>query len=142
MTEDEKQLNLLSIFYFIVGGLAALGACIPFIHLAIGIAMVSGAIPAPQNGPPIPPALGWFFIGIALLIIVLGWVYAVCMVLAGLRLRRRRGYVFCMVMAGLTCASVPVGTCLGVFTFVVLARPAVKLLFQGRKARIPDMGFV
>jgi hypothetical protein len=39
-----------------------------------------------------------------------------------------------MVIAIITCLSVPLGTALGVFTLIVLARPSVKQLFERRTA--------
>jgi hypothetical protein len=81
-----------------------------------------------------PQVMGWLFIGGASLFIVLGWSYSIGMVIAGLRLRQRRAYIYCIIMAALSCASVPFGTCLGVFTIIVLVRPSVKQLFEKQKA--------
>jgi hypothetical protein len=133
--EDDEQLKLLSIFHYILGGLSALMACFPLIHLAVGIAIVTNQLPGQQNGNPPPQAFGWFFIVIASAIIIIGWAYAICLIVAGWQLRRRRAYVYCLVMAALSCALVPLGTCLGVFTLVVLQRPSVKVLFQREKKR-------
>jgi hypothetical protein len=47
-------------------------------------------------------------------------------------LRRRR--TFSLVVAGINCASFPFGTVLGVFTFIVLARPSVRALYPPRGA--------
>ena len=58
---------------------------------------------------------------------------AVLMIMTGLNLQRRKGHTFCQVVAGLTCLSIPLGTILGVFTFIVLNRPEVKVMF-GRTA--------
>jgi hypothetical protein len=52
----------------------------------------------------------------------------VMMTAASLGTRRRR--TLCLVTAGLTCASFPLGTALGIFTFIVLSRPTVKTLFE------------
>jgi hypothetical protein len=235
MTNDAEHLRLLSIFHYVVGGLSALCACFPFIHLAIGIGIVSGAfnelrkgspgydlrlmstvndvngIPTEgknliivaavnrvlhfrifdgdgkvvvdtdekrlteqarpiedlrkqleslwpphvlttsergrlitavtsivgQTSSPPPEFIGWFFIVLATTFIIFGWIYAICMLAAGRLLWRRRGYTFCLAMAGLSCANMPLGTCLGVFTLVVLLRPSVKVLFEGEKS-VPE----
>lgn len=55
---------------------------------------------------------------------------------AGRSLSRRRHYVFCLVAAGLACLSFPLGTALGVFTFMVLQRPSVKALFGPSPAAV------
>ena len=46
------------------------------------------------------------------------------------RLRQRRSRVLCLVVAAIDCISIPFGTLLGVFTFVVLARPTVMRMFE------------
>lgn len=45
-------------------------------------------------------------------------------------LRLRKNYVFCQVVAGLSCVDIPYGTALGVTTLVVLGRPSVRDLFE------------
>lgn len=35
-----------------------------------------------------------------------------------------------MVVAGVSCLSIPLGTALGVFTFIVLSRPSIVRLFE------------
>ena len=37
--EDVKQLELLSIFHYILAGITALFSCMPIFHLVIGLAM-------------------------------------------------------------------------------------------------------
>lgn len=132
MNRDLEHLDLLAIFHYVLGGMTALGACIPFVHVAIGLAMVGGAFPA-QNGPP--PALGWIFVGVGSLIIVLGWTLAVLIIVAGRRLKARRSRTFCFVIAALCCTMMPFGTVLGVFTIIVLSRDSVKALFEGNAGK-------
>ena len=40
MNQDQEHLRLLSIFYYVCAGLTALFACIPIIHLVLGLMMV------------------------------------------------------------------------------------------------------
>ena len=126
---DQDHLRLLSIFHYIVSGLAAFFACIPFIHLAIGLFMIL----APQKFGPgnnQPPAfIGWFFVGIASFFILVGWTFAVLVLIAGRFIARRKHYQFCFVAACVECIFMPFGTVLGVFTILVLNRPTVKELF-------------
>jgi hypothetical protein len=51
-------------------------------------------------------------------------------VAAGYFLSLRKYYTFCLVMAGIECLFMPVGTVLGVFTIIVLMRPTVKAMFE------------
>ena len=59
-----------------------------------------------------------------------GWTAAVLLAWSGRCLAQRRRYIFCMVMAAIACLFVPLGTVLGVFTIVVLAKPEVKATFD------------
>ena len=52
--------------------------------------------------------------------------------LAGRFIALRRHRMFCLVIAGLICLWVPLGTALGVYTFVILTRPGVIEWFGGR----------
>ena len=128
MKEDEQYLKLLSVFHYVVGGLAACFACIPIIHLSIGIAMLVGAI------DDAPEFVGAFLVVIAMFAMLVGWTLAVCIIVAGRCLAKRKRYMFCLVMAAISCVFMPFGTVLGVFTIIVLMRPSVKELFAVNKA--------
>jgi len=123
MNQDEQYLKLLSIFHYVVGGLAALFACMPIIHLSIGIAMLVGAI------DDAPAFIGLMFVVMAVLFIAFGWTLAVCLIVAGRCLAKRKRYIFCLVIAAISCMFMPFGTVLGIFTIIVLMRPSVKELF-------------
>ncbi len=125
MNQDEEHLRLLSIFHYVAGGITGFFACFPFIHLIIGIAMLAGAFGG--DGPP--AFMGLLFVMMALIFITGGWTLAICMIVSGRRLGQRRSYKFCFVIACISCAFMPFGTVLGVFTIIVLVRPTVKELF-------------
>jgi hypothetical protein len=128
MNQDEQYLSLLSVFHYVVGGLVAFFACIPFIHLILGIAMLVGAF---NDGPP--SVVGLIFVLTAMLFITAGWTLAICIVIAGRCLAKRKHYMFCLVIAAISCTFMPFGTVLGVFTIIVLMRPSVKELFTASK---------
>ena len=131
MDDDAQNLKLLSIFHYVVGGITAAVGCFPIIHLAIGIAVLSGRF-SPKSGAPAADALmGWLFTGIAGTMIVAMWSLAIVIVCAGRFLQKRRRRTFCLVVAGLECMLMPFGTVLGVFTILVLMRPSVCRLFEG-----------
>lgn len=58
------------------------------------------------------------------------WLYAALLIVTGRSLQKRRRILFCQVIAGLSCIMIPIGTVLGIFTIVVLQRPAVAAAFQ------------
>ena len=137
MNQDLEHLRLLSIFHYVVAGIAGLVACFPIFHLGIGLVMVFSPDSFDhrrQGDAEMLRVMGAIFAAVAGAMILLGWSFAVCVVLAGRNLARRRRYTFCLVMAGLLCMFMPFGTVLGVFTILVLMRPSVKGLFEGQAA--------
>ena len=124
---DNEHLKLLSIFHYIVSGIAALCACIPFIHLALGLFLIIA--PGRVTGNEPPAFVGWFFITLASFFILVGWAFAVLVLIAGRCIAQRRHHTFCFVMGCVECLFMPFGTVLGVFTIFVLIRPSVKELF-------------
>jgi hypothetical protein len=121
---DREHLKLLSIFYYVLGGLSALGALVPIIHLVIGIGLLTAALDGSHGGPP--AFFGAFFIIIALFVMLTSAVTAVLEFLEGWFLSQHRHHTFCVVVAAISCIGVPLGTILGVFTLIVLMRPSVK----------------
>ncbi|HTU24703.1 MAG TPA: hypothetical protein VMF30_04870 [Pirellulales bacterium] len=128
MDQDQEHLRLLAISHRIVGGLLGLAACLPLIHLALGIALVTGRINAAHR--PDSVIGGILFIVFGILAIAIGWTLAVLVLLTGRWLSERRRYNFCLVVAAVECMFMPIGTVLGVLTLVVLLRPSVKALFD------------
>jgi len=129
MNDDQQHLRLLSIFHYVVAGFAAVFACLPLIHLAIGIAFLTGKIDGAHDPENAGRLVGGFLVGIASVFLLLGWTLVGLLVLAGRSLARHRRYTLCLVMAAISCAFMPFGTVLGVFTLIVLLRPGVKELF-------------
>ncbi len=126
MNEDGQYLKLLSVFHYVVGGMAAFFACMFLFHFCIGVAMLTGAI---DNAPIF---VGLMFVIMATVAITFGWTLAVCIIIAGRCLAKRKRYMFCLVMAAISCIFMPFGTVLGVFTIIVLMRPLVKELFAAK----------
>ncbi|HXU31101.1 MAG TPA: hypothetical protein VN851_11035 [Thermoanaerobaculia bacterium] len=129
MNHDREHLRLLSIFHYVVAGFAAMFACLPLVHLAIGLAFLSGKIEGTQGPDDGGRLVGGVLVALASVFLLLGWTLVALLVLAGRSLARHRRYTFCLVMAAISCAFMPFGTVLGVFTLIVLLRPGVKELF-------------
>ncbi len=126
MSQDSEHLKLLAIFHYVVAGMTALFACIPFIHFFMGLALVTGAF---GSTDPEARPVGIGLMVIAGLFILAGWTLAVLIAYAGRSLQTRRRYTYCLVMGGIECIFMPVGTVLGVFTIIVLMRDSAKELF-------------
>lgn len=128
MSQDEKQLRLLSIFHYVVGGLAGLFVLYPVIMFVMILPYIGMMMPEPSRG--IPDPFGWLYALMGAVIILAGLAMAASIILAGRFLTRRTHYTYCLVIAGFECMFMPFGTVLGVFTIVVLMRESVKPLFQ------------
>ena len=126
MSQDSEHLKLLAIFHYVVAGMAALVACIPFLHFFMGLAFATGAFS--DTGPEAKP-IGLVMMAIAGFFILAGWTLAALIAFAGRSLQTRKRYTFCLVMGGVECIFMPFGTVLGVFTIIVLSRDSVKSLF-------------
>jgi hypothetical protein len=138
MDQDDQHLQLLSIFHYVVGGLAALFALFPVIHLAMGIGMATGAFPAESSEEAeMLRWMGGLFTCFAGAFILGFLALAGCVIAAGVFLARRVRYTFCLVAAGVECVFMPFGTVLGVFTLIVLLRDSVKAKFGAAPPRPP-----
>lgn len=128
---DLAPLKTLAICHYVWGGLLLLMGTCPVSHLIFGIVMVNGSsfFPPGSGGPP-PPEMGWFVIIFASIIIIFGWTLGLCTIYSGRCLHRQSHRLFSLIMAGINCIHVPLGTTLGVFTFIVLNRPSVKAMYN------------
>lgn len=130
---DAEHLRVLMICHYVLAGLSVLG--IGF--LALHYLMMSTVFNSPEvwkdvkGGPP-PAQLfavfKWFYLFGAVMVIghgVLNLISAGC-------LKARRHRTFSLVVSGLNCIFMPIGTTLGVFTFIVLLRDSVKELYDAQ----------
>src|SRR6185369_18092886 len=122
MNDDEQHLRWLSIGNYVASGMVALFACIPIIHVTIGIALILN----PPKGDPDAwiPGLVLALVGGAFMLA--GWSLAAAILTAGRSIAARKRYTFCIVVAAIACAFAPFGTALGVLSLIVLLRPSVK----------------
>jgi hypothetical protein len=127
---DEEHLKLLAVFHYVLAALVGLFACLPLLHVGMGIMMVAkpGVFNEGQNSPP-PAWAGYIFIAIGAFLCTLGWATAVCTFLSGRFLAKRKKRLFSFVMAAVMCMFAPFGTVLGVFTIIVLSRESVQRLY-------------
>jgi len=134
VNQDLEHIKLLAIFHYVVAGMTALFACIPFLHFFMGLALTTGAFP---DTDPEAQTVGVFIMVFAGLFIFAGWTLAALIAFAGRNLQKRTRYIYCLVMAGVECIFMPFGTVLGVFTIIVLMRDTVKEIFGRPTAPLP-----
>jgi len=122
MNRDTEHLRLLAIFHYVAAGLAAFFSFFPLLYATIGgIFVFVSRHGTPKPGEELPPEfVGWIFVGLGLVLFLLGIAMAICILIAGRCLSARRGYSFALVVACIECLFIPFGTILGVFTIVAL----------------------
>jgi hypothetical protein len=135
MNQETEHLRLLAIFHYIVAGLAALFSFFPLLYSVVGGFLLYAAHhPMPSNQEPPPAFLGWIFIVLGALFFLVGITMAICILITGRCLSRRKRYSFALVTACIECLFIPFGTILGVFTIIALSRESVKALFSTASA--------
>lgn len=140
---DADHLRLLSIFSFISAGLALVGVLFLLFHYSMMHMVMSNPQMWQQPGrPAVPPpfdprqffaAFIWFYLVFG----AWGVVMSLLNVVAGFALRAHKHRTFTLVVAGLNCLRVPLGTTLAVFTFIVLLRDSVRELYEAEALRPP-----
>src|SRR5438067_5517053 len=140
MNQGTDHLRLLAIFHYVVAGLAALFSFFPILYTIIGSIFIFAARHGtPKPGEELPPEfLGWIFIVLGSFLFFLGIAMAICILIAGRCLSRRKCYSFALVIACIECLFVPFGTILGAFTIVALSRESVRELFPTASMQPPS----
>jgi hypothetical protein len=123
------QVRLLGIFHFVVAAFSGLFSLLPSLYVLMGAWMLRGGFPQAPQAPPPPEIVGWAMIAMGSFLMLLGFAFTALLAVAGRFLLVHRHWTFCVVVAAIACAAFPVGTALGVFTILVLARPEVKAAF-------------
>jgi len=139
---DADHLKLLVVFHCVGAGLAVLAMGFLALHFAIMHTMIAelAAHPPPTKAgaPPFHPDhffafFKWFYLlagGFLVISAVLNLVSARC-------IDQRKHRTFSLLVAGLNCIHIPLGTVLGVFTFITLLRGSVEELYASRAGSTP-----
>jgi len=126
---DDENLRLLRIGYYISAGLTAFASVLILLYTFFFSFIFMQASRSSGTGG-VPPSVGRVIAVLGILFVFLVVGFAVLQFLTGQRLKERRSRKFCMVIAAITCLSIPYGTFLGVCTFLVLLRPTVQRSFE------------
>lgn len=135
---DADHLKLIGIFHLVLAGLTLLALGFLFLHwlfihmIITNPEMMKGA----KHGPPpeqVFAILQWIYCIIGSCIVTAG----VLNLISGWCILKRRARVFSLIVAGLDCAVIPIGTTLGVFTFIVLLRDSVREVYEAEQSPPP-----
>jgi len=144
MMKDAEHLKLLSVFHFVLGGLSVLGILFGGFYIFMGTLMAdliakspASSAPGAPPSPGMPAEVKWIFIGYGVAIMLVCLCAMIGHLLCGKYLLARKNRTFCLVVGGLSCLMLPLGTVLGIFTILVLMRPSVGALFDGPKNDLP-----
>jgi hypothetical protein len=133
---DVDHIKLIMVFSYIWGGLVAFFSLFGLIYVFMGLMFVQGGstmfpTTGPSGGPGAPPpAFGWIFIVMGVLFVLFFLTVGGLNLYSARCMQHRKHRVFSLVIAGINCMSFPLGTVLGVFTFMVLLRESVSRMYQ------------
>lgn len=126
---DESNLKLISILFYVWAFLHACAGIVGVLFIAAGTFLtVMPRLVQEQNGN-LPPWFGAVFTGIGIFVFILIEAGAALMFFVGRNISRRTHHTYCMIMAGFSCLSIPLGTALGIFTIITLQKPSVRAMF-------------
>ncbi len=118
--QDNEHIKLLSVFHYVMGGLAILGILFLCLHYCLFRTVIGHA----GLGGEARGFLG-VFVWLYLLMGLVFLAAAIGNFLSASYMRQRKNRAFSLVVAGVNCLQVPLGTVLGVFTIIVLMRGSV-----------------
>lgn len=148
---------MLSFFFYISGIITAVFASFLLLHVAMfgGMAAIPDSAwnqpakssppatqptvtltptPTPKPSEAPPRIMFAIFAGIAGMIMFIGWTIGGLTIYAGRCIKKRKNYVFVIVISALKCIFVPYGTLLGVLSLIVLSKPHIRSLFYSTAA--------
>ena len=132
--EIKKNLTLLAIFHYILGGFCIFFGLLPLIHITLGILALTGVMPIEsekgQADERAATIFGIMFLVMGSIFFILAQTLAILILTNGGRLKKQRRYVLTLVTAALECMMFPLGTILGIFTIIIMTKPQAKALFE------------
>ncbi len=120
--QDQEHLRLLSFAYYFQAGMTAFFGLFGILYAVLGLFVA--LVPRSTTTQDDPRMAGYIFGAIGIAFVLFAALITTTEFLVARYLKRREHHTFCLVIAGLNCLWIPIGTALGVCTFLVLQRPA------------------
>ena len=120
----EKHVNLLGILWIAYGALTLFGGFVTFFVL-LGVSFI------PDISYEAPVILRTVGVGVALFLFILG----IPKIIAGIGLMKRKewGRILALIVAFLSILSLPLGTALAIYSFVILVKDESIQLFKSQE---------
>lgn len=137
LSQAEGHLKILRVFQYVYAGLTLLGIGFLVLHYFIMNIMMKSmpeeaTTPADGSEPPPMPdfdqimdVMIWGYIAGAIVLLLIGLVNLLSANFMG----QRKNRLFSIIVAGINCLNIPLGTILGIFTIVFLTKPAAQTLY-------------
>lgn len=124
-SNDEQYLLLLAIFHYVMAGFMSLNVMVLLLQLFL-FNQIYDMGTQPPNVPDVRLLMSIFIlISVGMLLMV-----TILELIAARSIQTRSRHKLCIVVAGINCLFMPLGTILGVFTLIVLLRPSVQTMFE------------
>ena len=157
MNNDLSHLKTLAVLHYVWAGLQLFSSMFFIIYIVMGVAftqidpddferqdgfgnqagdkefedMFNRAEKNKETAENFKNTFGGIFICLGVGGLLLGVAMGTFNIMVGRNLASQKGKTFCYVISAINCLSIPLGTALGIFTFVVLGRPSVTAMFDG-----------
>jgi formate-dependent nitrite reductase membrane component NrfD len=126
-TPFETQINTLAVFHYLLSVPIGLMSLLSLPLVFAGLNLMRGEHSELDQAAFFSGAT---FLVWAAIIAISALGMAVCLLLGGLYLTKRRHHPFCLAVAGVSCLFVPLGTALGIATILFLTRDTTKEMFD------------
>jgi len=125
-----RNLSTLSILHYVYGGLTCFTGLAMLVFVGMGTFLQSDFV-AERSNDPEAGVVGGVFQALGWGLFALMEVWGVLILLSGRWIAQRRNRTGSLVIAGFCCLSFPLGTALGIFTFVTLLDKSVQPEYEG-----------
>ncbi len=134
--EDRSHLELLMIFHYVMAAMSVMGCMAMGAYAVFMPRFIKGMTDQMAESGADVEVVQMLESMFPMFFVIFGVIAVIQLGSAALSffcarfLKERRNRTFCQVVAALALLSIPLGTALGIFTLVVLARPTVQAAFD------------
>jgi len=138
--KDASNIKNLSIGFIVWGCIVCFFSLFFIIYIVLGVTIqeedfglnrsYGSGYGGGYNAGPSEAMIGSIFMIVGIVGLLVGELIGILSIVSGVSLKKHKNKTLIMITAGINCFSFPLGTTLGVITFVVLSKPGAKALFE------------